>query len=347
MVVIALCVWMASGLLFKQPEAIAEEQDTEDTLMVVEAQTLELETMNREVTLQGSLEPVRHLLIKAETSGNVQEHAIEKGSRVIQGATLLTLDRGGRDNQLAEAAARVRSARSEQAAAKSLRQQRLQSQVQLEQADAALESALAQLATIELDIERTTITAPFAGVVNDLPIDPGELANRGDIVAELVDDSQFVVTARASQQSLASLALGQPLTVKLITGENLSGKLTYISSIADPQTRSFAIEALIDNVAGATAAGVSASISIPVEQVEATFLSPSAISLGDDGELGVKAVDDNGEVFYLPVAVVSTSLDGAWVTGIPAGTRVITLGQGFVNVGERVEARTAEITGTR
>lgn len=315
--------------------------------MVVEAQVLELESMAREVTLQGALEPVRHLLIKAETSGKVQEHTVEKGSRVESGATLLTLDRGGRDNKLAEASARVKSARSEQAAAQSLRQQRLQSQVQLEQADAALESALAQLASIELDIDNTIITAPFAGVVNDLPIEPGELADRGDIVAELVDDSQFIVKARAPQQSLASLKLHQPLSVKLITGENLSGKLTYISSVADPQTRSFAIEALIDNIDGATAAGVSATIHIPVEQVDATFLSPSAISLGDDGELGVKAVDANGEVYYLPVTVISTSLDGAWVTGIPANSRVITLGQGFVNVGERVEARTAEITGIR
>ena len=76
---------------------------------------------------------------------------------------------------------------------------------------------------------------------------------------------------------------------------------------------------------------------IPVEQVNATFVSPSAMSLGEDGELGVKAVDENDKVIFLPIKLVSTSIDGAWVSGIPADTSVITMGQGFVNVGELVE----------
>lgn len=335
-VIIALSLWMASGWFKEEPTAETDETAAV-SLMRVEVQALGVESMDREISLQGQLEPAQHLLLKAKTSGSLERFLVEKGDRVTLGQSLLSLDVAGRKNTLTEAQARVKTARSEQEAAKSLRKQRLQSQLQLEQTEASLESALARLAAVELDIANTTIKAPFSGVVNDLPIDVGSLVERGDIVAELIDDRSFHVSAYASQQSLSNLKVGQSVTVELITGENLTGKLTYISSIADTQTRSFKVEARVWNTSGSIAAGVSASMFIPVEQVEATFISPSALSLGENGELGVKAVDDEDKVEFIPIELVSTSLDGAWVSGIPGDTRVITLGQGFVNVGEVVD----------
>ena len=337
-VVLVLSLWMLSGLL--RSDASSEpEENPDDQPMAVEVQTLAIESMDRKVTLQGQMEPVRHLHLKAETSGTVKKIHFVKGSRVKTGDPLVTLDIGGRQNSLAEARARVKTARSEQLAAQSLRQRGLQSQLQLEQAEASLEAALAQLGTIELDIANTTITAPFAAIVNDLPVELGTLIERGDPVAELVDNSQYNVSAQASQQLLSSLKLGQDIIVELITGQSLTGKLIFISSVADSQTRSFKVEARIDNTDGSVAAGVSASLHIPVERVDATFISPSSLSLGDAGELGIKAVDSDNKVLFLPIKLVSTSLDGAWVTGIPAHTQVITLGQGFVNTGEVVDPR--------
>ena len=340
-VVIVLSVWMATGLLQSDDTVLADE-DKSDPLMTVEVQTVELQEMARKIALQGELAPVQYLLLKAETSGKVDKLLVDKGSRVSRGDALVQLDLGSRLNMLAEASARVKSARSEQEAAETLQRQRLQSKVQSEQAEAALESALAQLRNIELDINRTTIAAPFDALVNDLPVERGELIERGDVVAELVDNSAFDVTAQAAQQAVSTLQIGQPVSVELITGESLPGKLTYISSIADPQTRSFRVEARVDNPDAAFAAGISATLTIPVEQVEATFITPSALSLGDDGELGVKAVDADNRVLFLPIQLVSTSIEGAWVSGIPAGTRIITLGQGFVGLGEQVQTQLAQ-----
>ena len=327
-----------SGLLSSETSSEPEEL-LRDQPMAVEVDILDINTKERKISLQGQMEPVRHLLLKAETSGAVEKIHVSKGTRVSKNAALVTLDLGGRQSSLAEASARVRMAKSEQSAALSLRQKGLQSQLQLEQAEASLETALAQLGAVELDINNTTIRAPFDAIVNDIPIEMGALIDRADLVAELVDDSQFNVSAQVSQHALSSLKLGQSVTVELITGQELFGKLTYISSIADPQTRSFTVEARIENTDDAVAAGVSATLHIPVEVVEATFLSPSSLSLGDAGELGVKAVDDQNTVHFLPINIISTSLDGAWVTGIPADTRIITLGQGFVNAGEQVEPK--------
>lgn len=339
--VIILSIWMFSGLLQSdESEQVSTADDRiQASIMTVEARPAQISVMAREIELQGQLEPNKHLLLKAQTSGAVQEIFVRKGARVAAGEELIQLDKGGRANTLAEASAAVKTARSEQAAAQSLSEQRLQSRLQLEQADARLEAAMARLASVTLDISNTTITAPFDSIVNEIPVDVGELIERANVVVELVDDSSFKVSAHASQQMLSQLHAGQDVTVSLITGETLRGSLSYVSSVADPRSRTFAVEASVENPGSTVAAGVSASLHIPVEQVNATFVSPSAMSLGKDGELGVKALDEQNRVEFLPVELISTTLDGAWVSGIPDGQRVITLGQGFVNTGEVVESR--------
>ena len=297
--------------------------------------------MTRELDLQGQIEPVRQVLVKAQTHGQVEDIIVNKGARVSSDQPLIKLDEGGRRNTQAEVKAAVKTARSEQEAAQTLQRQRLQSKLQLEQADAALEAALARLASVELDIEYTTVRAPFDGVINALPVALGALIERGDVIAELIDDSTFKVSAHVAQQVLSQLRVGQKVSVSLITGESLSGTISFIGSAAEPQTRSFIVEALVQNPSNSIAAGVSATLSIPVEEVEATFITPSALSLGDNGTLGVKVLDDNDRVLFTPIELVSTTLDGAWVTGIPNQSRVVTLGQGFVNVGEKVRAQLA------
>ena len=343
LVVAVLSVWMLSGS-FSEDDAELDKagQSADKKPVAVEVIVTQSSFMSRELTLHGQLDPIRQVLIKAQTSGQVDTILVPKGSRVNEQQALVKLDEGGRGNSLVEAQAAVTMASSEQRAAQSLQRQRLQSQLQLEQANAALEAARAMLAGIELDINYTTIKAPFAGVINDLPVEQGALIERGDVIAELVDDSAFKVSARVAQQGLSQLTSGQPVTIKLITGETLQGVLSFIGSVADPQSRSFAVEALVNNDGGTIAAGVSATLNVPVQEVQATFITPSVLSLGDDGALGVKALDEQERVIFLPIEMISTTLDGAWVTGIPDGTRLVTLGQGFVNTGEQVQARLAE-----
>jgi len=343
MLVLALVLWMASGA-FSSNSSDAEQQEQTSAAqkdaaepMKVEYIDVQLSSKSRDLVLQGQLEPKRHLQIRAETSSTVKLTHISKGQPVNKGDTILNLSLDGRETDLLEAQAQLKTATSQQKAAASLRKKGLQSQLQLEQSQAALASARAQLSRIQRDIANTQINAPFAGVINDVPVEVGEMVDRGEIIAELVDNSGFIVSAQVAQQTLAQLKLGKSIDVELISGEVLPGKLTYISSVADSASRSFTVEAEVDNVGGKHAAGASASLVIPIEQIEAVFLSPSALSLGDSGEIGVKTIDENQQVVFTPITLISSSLDGAWVTGIPDGSRVITLGQGFVIPGQTID----------
>lgn len=359
--VLALVLWMASGLLKSSDtdttvdgtsattqnegnDSANSEAGSADELQKVQVIEANLESRPREIVLQGQLEPARVLQVRAQTTSTVETLPVSKGDRVNANDIIATLALEGRDQDLAEADAQVASAASEQKAAAQLQQQGLQSAVQAQRSNASLASARAQRNRIRRDIENTQILAPFGGVVNNIMVEQGALVSNSEVVAQLVDDSSYKVTAQIAQQAVSELNVGQAVNVELITGQVLNGTLSFVATVADTQTRSFTVEAKVNRPEEPVSAGVSASLKIPVETLQTVFLTPSALSLGDRGELGVKIVDENNAVQFVSIELLSTTIDGAWVSGVPTGSRIITLGQAFVAVGEIVDPIMAENT---
>ncbi len=61
------------------------------------------------------------------------------------------------------------------------------------------------------------------------------------------------------------------------------------------------------------------------------------LALADDGTLGVKTVDDQDTVVFLPVDIARAGENDVWLTGLPETVRLITVGQGFVSDGAKVQ----------
>jgi multidrug efflux system membrane fusion protein len=292
----------------------------------------------REVVIQGQVEPWQSVAVSAETVGIVSRIVARKGQRVQAGELLLELNMDDRQAKLKEARALLKLRQTEHQAALKLNSQGLQSDTQLAVAESQLEAAKAVLQQIELDIEHTRLRAPFAGVINDQLVELGDYLDRGAPAMLLVDDSRLLAVGNVPQQSIRFVHPDLTANVKLLTGEELQGKIRFVSASADASTRSFRVEVEIDNQAHQVAAGLSGEIRIPVETVPGHFLSPAMLTLSDEGELGIKAVDMAGIVVFHPVHIIKTTAKGAWVSGLPQQIRVITLGQGFVRAGDKVEA---------
>ena len=83
-------------------------------------------------------------------------------------------------------------------------------------------------------------------------------------------------------------------------------------------------------------AGVSAEIRIPIGEITAHFLSPAILSLDTDGTLGIKTVDADNTVVFAKVKIERAQTDGIWVSGLPDTANIITIGQGYVTNGDKV-----------
>jgi multidrug efflux system membrane fusion protein len=335
---VAVAIWMFSGALngSVEPKSPASEPKKVQPMKVSVVDS-RVEQITREIVLQGQLEPKRRVQLRAQTSGRVVALPVPKGSRVKAGELLVQLAAEDRPAQIARAEAERTSQRLQVEGHRRLKQQGLQAETQLKSAEAALAAVIAELERLRLDLSHTRITAPFDGVLETREVEIGSFVDRGDTVVELVENAELLAVGQIPQQSAARLELGQSVKIRLLDGREARGKITYLASVAEPETRSFRVEATVSNVDSALPAGVSAELHIAVADEPAHFLSPAALTLDDQGRVGIKAVEKGNRVVFHPVTLVRTQTDGVWVAGLPESVRAIVQGQSFVVPGEIVE----------
>jgi multidrug efflux system membrane fusion protein len=185
-------------------------------------------------------------------------------------------------------------------------------------------------------LANTHIKAPFDGIVDDRYVNAGDYMRPGDKCEMVIAPEPFLATGTVSEQDVGGISLGDPATVKLVTGENVTGRVSFVADRADQMTRAFRIEVELPNPDAKLRDGVSAEINIAVKKVKAHHISPGIMVLSDKGAVGVRVVQ-NGIVAFMPVRVLSEDPTGAWITGLPDTVTFITVGQEFVNDGQRVE----------
>ncbi len=339
-VAIAVTLWVGSGYLVRDTSGKVEPASTADqpaAEMAVQVKELHARKIMRSLVNQGDARPDRTVSVRAETGGRVEKLLVARGQAVKAGEPLLQIAMEDREIRRRHARALVAQREAEYEAARSLNKKGFQGNNQLKESYALLEKAKAELEAIELDIARTTVRAPFDGILNDRSVEVGDYLSAGATVATVIDNDPLIVRVDVAQQHIGRVRTGGSAEARFITGESVQGTIRYVSSDANEATRTYPVEVAVPNPAGRLPAGMSVEVSIPVEEITAQFISPALLSLNDAGTLGVKSVDDQDKVVFTPVKIVRTQQDGMWVSGLPDSTRIIEVGQGFVRPGEKVK----------
>jgi membrane fusion protein, multidrug efflux system len=305
-------------------------------MMTIQATRLESSPIARLVAVQGELEPVKTATLRAEASGQVERILAERGDMVRKGQVIVQLRINDREARLKQAEALVRQRETEFKAKAELVREGFIERIAEKEAMSVLESARAALETIRLEIEHTRIRAPFDGILENRVVETGDIVAVNDEVGLLVDTSTLIAAGRVPQQEIQHIRPGRQGTVRLITGQSAQGTVRYVASMSDKATQTFRIELEVKNSDQSLPSGVSAEILLPLDTVEAHFLSPAALVLDKSGTVGVKTIDQDGRVGFRTVKTVQAQNDGIWVSGLDRTVSVIVSGQGFVSPGEKV-----------
>lgn len=346
-IAVALLLWLASGLLREpappppltvaEQNARAESARDDRPLTRVRVATVTAEPHTRTLSIRGRTESKRNIVVRSRVSGLVAERAVERGDRVEKDALLCQVSVEDRRATYDEAQEALAQAEIEYDGLTRLKREGLQSETAIAQARAALAAAKARLERASLDLARLEIRAPFAGVVEDIHLEVGETVAPGDACVTLVDLDPMLVIGRIPEREVNAAETGARATATLSTGATVEGVVTFVGTTSDLATRTYAVEIEVDNADYAVIDGLSAQIRLPVETVMAHRISPALLSLSDDGSLHVRTIDADNVVQSHVVEVLSDDQSGAWVSGLPEVSRVITVGQEFVIAGEVVE----------
>lgn len=268
--------------------------------------------------------------------------------------------------RLSEAEARLEEAKINQNAAARLSEDGFASQTRLASADAAvaaanagvstatsglraarsgIEAATAAVAAAEKEIERLTISAPFSGLLESDTAELGSLLQPGALCATVIRLDPIKLVGFVPETEVNRVSLGAMAGARLAAGgEEVTGQVTFLSRSADPQTRTFRVEIEVPNDDLRIRDGQTAEIAIASAGVKAHLLPQSALTLNDDGTLGVRLVDKDAVVSFAPVEIMRDTMDGTWVTGLPDVANVIVVGQEYVTAGVTVAPTYDEVT---
>jgi multidrug efflux system membrane fusion protein len=344
---IALCLWVASGMLKAQNDNDSTKSKmSEVPLVKVTVEHVSADEVTREISLYGRTEPDRIATLRSEVKALVEGVHVQQGDRVSKGQKIISLEKGDIVSRLRSAKATLKQREVELKGAQSLKEQGYQSQTALAQAIANLEMAKANTVSFELAVSRSQITAPFDGIINQRFVEVGDFLKEGDNIAILVDLDPLVITANVTEINVQALKTQQLATGRMVSGDMLQGKIRYISSISEPGTNTFKIEVEVPNPDFSRMAGMSTELALPLETTWAMRISPAVMALDEQGNLGVKTVVDE-HVKFVPIDIVKSDSQGVWLSGMGQQADIITLGHGFVRDGDKVEvARTDESDNT-
>lgn len=183
------------------------------------------------------------------------------------------------------------------------------------------------------------IVAPFSGYLESLRVDEGDYLNTGGVCASLIDPDPMLLIADVAEKDIADIRLGSEASAKLISGRMISGKVTFIASSADKNTRTFRVEISVDNKNRTIRDGVSAEIYIKGKEEPAHRISPAILTLNDRGKLGVRTVTSDNTVEFREIKILEDTNNGMWVSGLGKDARIITLGQEYVFQGQTVNVK--------
>jgi RND family efflux transporter MFP subunit len=257
--------------------------------------------------ISGSLDAIREAEVRAETSGPVREARVEAGQRVKAGAVLARLD----DTALRDAFLSARAAfRSAQAALDDAkrdleRDERLhqagavserdleRSKTRLANAEAALADARSRLVSAQEQLEKTTVRAPFPGVVSVREVSAGDVVQAGALLYTVIDPRAMQLEATVPADQLQTLKVGTPVefTVSGYGERRFEGRIDRINPAVDPATRQVRIYVRIPNQDEGLVAGLftegrvesqrKRALAIPITALDPHGTSAEVLRLAD------------------------------------------------------------------
>jgi len=201
-------------------------------------------------TLPAVVEPNRVVTISAEVAGRIKRIGPEKGDAVSAGDLLIELNADLLRPQFEIAKTQVEFNQIEFERMANLVKDNATARRDLDTATTQLAVSKAQLEEIGARLDRTRIVAPLAGVLNSLLVEEGEYVDPGAPLAEIVESDTVKAVVEVPESDIGFFAVGDEAQVSAdVRGEkeSLVGTLTFISELADPQTRSTRVEISLEN----------------------------------------------------------------------------------------------------
>ena len=307
------------------------QYDKEQTINV-QADILQIENVNAEISYSGTFEPNKETKISAEIQGKINDVLVDVGSYVNKGQSLIQLDNSLLKLQLQTIEVQIEGLEADVNRYTILAKADAIQGVQLEKSILGLKSAKMQKATLMEQINKTTIKAPFNGVVTAKLSEEGAFAAPGVPLLQITDITNLKFTVNVPENDLRQFKLNQSysLSVDAYSEISLAGKATMIGSKANMGS-SFPIQFSVNNTSDLKIkSGMFGKVNLKNDIQEKGIIISSFVIVGSENQPQVYLIK-NGKAILQNI-VISKKIQNKSVvsSGLKTGDVMVT--NGFINL---------------
>ena len=301
------------------------------------------------VTASGTVSAWEEVPVAAETGGLTAVAVyVDEGSYVRQGQPLVQMNDVLLRAQLRQQQAQVQLAEANVARdnaaldrAQQLKERGFLSQASLDTAlanqrssNANLAAARAALSQTQTQLSQATIRAPVGGMIISRSVTKGQIIAAGTELFRMVRDGRLELDAQVPETELSLVRAGQSAIVTSSEAGQTTGSVRIVTPEVNADTR-LGVARISLNGASGLRPGMFARAQIDVGAQPQTVV-PTAALIYRDNRAGVFVVGADNRVSFQTVTVLNRRDDLTAVEGVPAGTRVVVEGAGFLGDGDRI-----------
>ena len=300
--------------------------------ITVNADTIRLQTIDDANTYTGTFEPNKETKISADIQGKINAVLVDVGSYVSKGQTLIQLDNSLLKLQLQTVEVQIEGLEDDVKRYTILTEADAVQGVQLEKARLGLKSAKIQRATLLEQISKTSVKAPFNGIVTAKLNEEGGFAAPGVPLLQITDISTLRFTVNVPENDLVKFQNNQ--TYKINTDVypdiSLSGKVSMIGSKAN-MGNSFPIQFQVANTKNLSIkSGMFGKVNLSESEQEQGILIPTSAIMEENGIAKVYVIK-NGKAVLKTITTSKTIGNKTLVSsGLKEDDIIVT--NGFINL---------------
>lgn len=297
--------------------------------------------------LQGDVMTKQNVLVYPEMAGTLNRVYVKEGQKVSKGKILASIDDGGLSSSLAQMRTQTELAKTTFERQKRLWEQNIGSEIQYLQAKTQYEAQTSAVKQMESQVGKSTIRAPFSGIVDNVIKDQGTVVSPGpgSEVFRIVNLSDMYVQVEVPESYLNGIKKGKKAKVYFpVLGDTIVSAVRQTGNFINPNNRAFTIEVPVPNKSGSIKPNLTAKVSLNDYTNEEAILIPQGIiSENSDGDqyLYVATKDGDNGVASVKRQIITTGLtQGRMVevlSGVNSGDLLIDEGARTVKDGQNVK----------
>lgn len=245
------------------------------------------------VQIQGSVQTKENIVIYPEYAGVLTKVFVKEGQFVNKGEVLAKIDDGGLNQQLSQMETQLALAKTTFERQERLWKDKIGSEIQFLQAKTNYEAQQKAVNQMKEQLAKTTITAPFSGVIDDVMSEQGQVVSPGmNQLFRIINLNDMFIEAEIPENYITNIKTGSQVNVYFpVLNDTVTSTIRQVSNYINPNNRTFKIEIAITNENKMVKPNMTALLSINNYVNDSALVLPQAIiSENAEGEKYVYAV---------------------------------------------------------